>query len=883
MGLLDRAADRFRRVFAPPLITPTPSPTSAVRDIVDNPNDLPTSGYGGFGEWGGTQLLFNAITAFGTPNDPSWMNRWLPQRMLRRKELFALGRNALSFRAINLLGATATSEGWGVVIEDERITDKNALAKQVADYERRLAVPAKSARAIARGRQYGDAIVLLGIDDSVDGQIDFAKPVDPHGIRTIRWAVVIDRRDFEYHSLYGKDSEHFGEVESYQITDINGILEDGVRYGPASISYAGEDLSSALQRSAGQLIVHASRVLSFRTVDGFSTLDTLQDSLAAYIEAAGGIRTAAREASIVKYKIGQLIKKGWNENAGRAYSHMSLVDRAKNMYNAWVLDKDNEDVEMLNRNLAGVSDLTSPFMVWLAAALGIPVTVFWGVSPGGFGKGEAERDTWHESVYAFQTTTLEPQLTKLHGYILAAWDGPRLSPDIQRRIEFADLSPPDETQRSELRSKAISDLVRLKEADIIDRDEVRDSLPRDEFFAPVLSKKQATSLGPMAVGAITGSVAIMQAVYPTGVPIAAARALQRQVDPLRFTPDVVAEMYPDPDPATTPAAPDASSNVPASNVEPDTEDNESEDESTEGLAYSTDPIPTDAMEAADLAELFGLKRKQAGRITRAAREGKFRVWRFFGGKPRFSRAEVEAAWRRDNNLDNVPDETAGETETEAAAVTDAQPVRDWNADSLCVVIRCPDNVAVQCPYKPHDTSPPHITLAYVDGCPPEKLGDVIASLVNAFALLDPFEVTLGSLEYFTVDFGGEHRRVAYAGANFSVDARLYRQEIVDAINEAGLAVREYTNTTEFTPHVTLAYVDDLESYAGPVPRGSWRVDALEIWHGADRIAFALDGAAHDDYQARRQSKQATRRVLERVLAGPVAPLSGVAGEPENEP
>jgi len=827
---------------------------SAVRDVVDNPNDLPTAGYG---DWGGTQMLFNAITSFGTPNDPSWMNRWLPQRMLQRKELFALGRNALSFRAINLLGATATSEGWKIVVEDDRVPDKIALAKQVTAYETRLGILAKCARAICRGRQYGDAIVLLGIDDSKDGTIDFSKPVDPYGICSIRWAVVIDRRDFSYYKLAGSNSTSFSEVETYQITDINGVLEDGVRHGPNSISYAGNDLTDAMQRGSGQLLVHASRVLSFRTVDGYSTLDTLQDSLAAYIEAAGGIRTAARESSVVKYKISQLMKKGWNENAGLAYSHMSMVDRAKSLYNAWVLDKDHEDVESLNRNLSGVEGLTNPFMVWLAAALGVPVTVFWGVSPGGFGKGEAERETWHESVYSFQTTTLEPQLTKLHSYILAAWDGPRLSPNLARRIEFADLSPPDESKRSELRSRAIDDFAKLKREDILTRDEIRASLPRDEFFSPVLSTDQEedAGLGPMQVGAIAGTVAIMQAAYPAGVPIQSARALQRQVDPQRFTPEIVAEMYPEVptqqpaasapgETAPTPAQAPASASGPVDPLAPnkvDTTPEAVEEQDEVEVAWSRDPMPTDALEAAAIAKLPEINVPTV-RITNAIKAGKLRAWRVFGGKPRVSLRDVKAVLISENAMAPVETPpTSTSIPAEGGVADAATPVRDWDEKSFCVVLRCPDAIAVQCPYKPKEPSPPHVTFVYVDDVYPSECAALVDELRALFAEITPFGITLtGAVDYFDDPERTyyDSRRVAYAVTQFDIDVQALFAEVAEVVESFGLTVSRHGDG--FVPHVTLAYLSTgEETYDGRVPEGTWQATEATAMHDGECYSLPL--------------------------------------------
>ena len=184
-------------------------------------------------------------------------------------------------------------------------------------------------------------------------------------------------------------------------------------------------------------------------------------------------------------------------------------------------------------------------------------------------------------------------------------------------------------------------------------------------------------------------------------------------------------------------------------------------------------------------------------------------------------------------------QNAQESATPEAAA-DAVNVRDWDQNSLCVVIRCPNDIAAQVPYKPDDTSPPHITIAYVRSCPPTEIAQAIDALLLAFAELAPFEVVLHGLDYFRVDF--DNRKVAYTAANFSTDAQAVHNAISGALRGAGCEPSQYTNTERFTPHLTLAYLADLETYKGPVPQGSWQVDALEIWHGAERIAFALGSA-----------------------------------------
>jgi phage-related protein (TIGR01555 family) len=809
MGLFDR----FRRA-ANALRAPASVPLRHSPDIIDDPNKIPKDPGGGF--WGSASVLFNAITGIGTSRDPSSANLWVPQRSLHSWELFGMGRNALVGQALGKLGNTATREGWRVEITDERVEDPEAVSKQIAAYEQRLSTGARSARAVQRGRQYGQALVLLGIRD---GRA-FDQPVDTAAIKSIDWAVVIDKRDFYTHELYQADSKNFGQPRLFQITDINGVLEDGLRYGEVSYGYSA--LQEYTKETGGQLLVHTDRCLYFPTVDGLPLLDTLQDALGGFFEATSGIRTAARDHSTIVYKINAMIRKMWSADANLAAAHMAFVDRSKNAQNALILDKDNEDVVAMNRSLSGVPQLSDPFMVWLAAALAIPVTVLWGVSPGGFGKGDAERDTWHEEVRAFQTTVLVPQLQKLHGYILVAEDGCKLPFDTQRVIAFNDLSPPDEQVRSELRSKAISDLRMLGEGGYLSRNEVRASLPTDEYFHPVLDKEVVDKPAPAPVGVVTSGIALLQAVYPPeagGIPLESARAFMYQVDPEHFPIDAVLRIFPDPTPAT-PSAEGTAPIATATGADPDLEDATSEIDAELEALFSQNETPPDAKPAQEVAQAIG-RGVTAGQIQRRAKEGAFPVYRPPQGlnkrpRPLYSISEVKQAMV-------------------AQHATPSAPTSDWSETSLCIVIRLPAQLARWVPYKEKDTSPPHVTLVYAGECTPNQANEVRAlvdALMSTQALIT---LSCGAVDYFPPREEGVGP-VAYARIEGPLD-ELYAT-LLHGCEEIGLTCTTWGDV--FKPHCTLAYLPEGETvYEGPCPTGSWVVESVEVWYGDKRTQHPL--------------------------------------------
>lgn len=67
-----------------------------------------------------------------------------------------------------------------------------------------------------------------------------------------------------------------------------------------------------------------------------------------------------------------------------------------------------ETVSILTSTVGGISEILDRLMIALAAAAEMPVTVLFGVSPGGFGTGESEQKLWTARVEEFRRLELTP-------------------------------------------------------------------------------------------------------------------------------------------------------------------------------------------------------------------------------------------------------------------------------------------------------------------------------------------------------------------------------------------------------------------------------------------------------------------------------------------
>lgn len=817
MGIRDRISAAARQLLAAG--TPDAPPMASAADVIADPTALAQSSRGLLGDlWFSTQAMYNAVTGVGTQRDASFFNAWAVPRPLRRAELFGLGRNGIGYQALAKLPNTAMREGWRVVVTDPDVENTGEVSDKIAAYEKRLALPMHCARAMTRGRQYSEAMVVLGVDDGRS----MSEPVDVTRIRSIKWAAVIDVRYYQPAELYQADNENFTRVRTFRITDVNGFLEDGLRYGPNSLSFTSTTLPWEGRATGGELIVHRDRVMHFPTVDYLPLLETLQDSLGAFFETMSGIRTAARESSTVIYKVSDWLRKMWSENAPLAQQHMSLIDRAKSAMNAWVIDQKNEDVQITSRSLGGVADLANPPMVWLSAALAIPVTVLWGVSPGGFGKGEAERQTWHEEVRAYFAWAAEPEINRVAGYILAAQDGCNLPFNTQRVVELNDLSPPDEETRSKLRTEALDDLTKAYAAGGLTRDEYRTALAQldDDYFRVELTKEGKRVTKDALVGAITGTIEILTAVGQGLIPPESAEIALARLIPSSFDAAAAAELIapikarqPAASPASVANAPEAGTTTGA--APGDIEDDETGEEplSEVALAWSQNPIPPDATEASVIAKELKIP---TVRITRAHRAGMIEGWNVLGGKPRYSREEVQRVILQGNG--KLP------------AATDTRDGREPEAYSLAVMLRAPKDVAQWVPYRPEDPSAPHVTLLYGDA-EPSRVLTVVDAVRRVLAQTPALRIDVEGLDYFDKP----DERIAFARVKLTPELQALYAALADVYSAAGADVQHYLGS--FTPHITLAYLAPGEDYTGPVPPHGWTATGVEIWY--DSLALPI--------------------------------------------
>jgi phage-related protein (TIGR01555 family) len=306
-----------------------------------------------------------------------------------------------------------------IELGDPGVSGKEAeLADDTLQALNDLDAKGKFREALTWAQVYGGAVIVIGADDGGGDMASLAEPLNEDRIRSIKFLEVFDRFDLQIESEYDdpKDGlEKFTRPKTYRIVNYSGTR--------------GANLSSQ--------IVHESRCLRF---DGPLTSrrrriqnDGWSDSVYTKIDAlladfglswAGAAHLLSDFASAV-FKMAGLADAVAGGEDNLVIERMILMDKCRSMVRATPIDKDDEEYTRQPTPVSGLPELLDRFMLRLAAAADMPVTVLFGVSPAGLNSSaEGDLTIWYDSVESRQETDLRPPLTRLIDLLFASKDGP---------------------------------------------------------------------------------------------------------------------------------------------------------------------------------------------------------------------------------------------------------------------------------------------------------------------------------------------------------------------------------------------------------------------------------------------------------------------------
>lgn len=385
----------------------------------------------------------NAMTGLGHGvRDKAVQAIFYRGRKLNDDELETLFQeNWLAARVVEQPIEDALRQGFTVTAKIEADPEKSQeVASDIHDKLAELNANDSVKEAGIWGQLFGRAHVLVGISDGQ--RLD--KPVNEASIKSVEYLETYDARDISPHTYYDKP-EHsslpkYGRPEIYR-------------------------LSRQVGTKTSDDYVHESRLLTFggvRSTARFrvrnewrdpSALQRVNEVIRGYETTWQAVEVLMQSASQGVYKVQDLINMTSIPGGEEALAtRMRVIDMARSVAKALVVDAERESFEMVSTSFAGIPEILDKFMLRLAGAANRPVTVLFGQAPAGLNAtGESDIRLWNNRVQAEQRT-LQPEIERLIELVCLAKDGPTkgVVPD-RFEVVFPPLWTPTAKERLEMK------------------------------------------------------------------------------------------------------------------------------------------------------------------------------------------------------------------------------------------------------------------------------------------------------------------------------------------------------------------------------------------------------------------------------------------------
>ena len=375
-----------------------------------------------------TDSWMSAITGIGTARDKAKTTRFVAGVGMSDETLEALyNEDDIAARVCELLPGEALREGFDVEVESDDQTSISESKDIGASIERehvRLDTARIVNDAAVWARVFGGGAIIVGADDGATPE-ELALPLNEKAIVSINFLTAIDRRHLTPATWYNDPtSDKYGMPSAYRMT-------------PTVVSARSVAGAYASDPRTSTLIVHETRLVLIdgervtirqrQLNDGFgaSVLQRMHDVMQAFNASWGAVANLMQDAAQAKFKIQGLIDMISAGNEAVLQKRMAIVDYNRSVSRAVLLDAELEDFTRDAYSFAGVPDLLDRWMLRMAAAARMPVTMLMGQSPAGMdATGASDRQIWFDTVSAYQSNKIAPAIERITKLITLAKNGP---------------------------------------------------------------------------------------------------------------------------------------------------------------------------------------------------------------------------------------------------------------------------------------------------------------------------------------------------------------------------------------------------------------------------------------------------------------------------
>lgn len=359
----------------------------------------------------------NAITGLGTARDKLTAHTPIVSFQLPDQTLEALhSDDDICAKIVEKLPSDALRNSFTITLDAAQSDDAVTVGKQIDRALAQLHADEALREAWIWGRLYGFGAIYVGADDGLDPR----EPLNIERVKTLSHLTVLRRSQLQRDTYYEDiRAPNFGQPKTYRI-----------------INYATPQGVSAQRVWSGETIVHESRLLKFRGVltsrwGARSSMDwddsvlqrvfqSVQASSSTWM-AAAHLMTDASQGVLKLQNLMQLMTAAGEQ---RLQQRVRLFDIGRSVARAYLLDQ-NESFERVPTPFTGIPELLDRFMMRVAAAADMPLTILFGRSPAGLNAtGESDTRAWYDQVATVRSHQLTPPIEQLVKLIMATDSGP---------------------------------------------------------------------------------------------------------------------------------------------------------------------------------------------------------------------------------------------------------------------------------------------------------------------------------------------------------------------------------------------------------------------------------------------------------------------------
>lgn len=343
----------------------------------------------------------NDLLGIGNERDRRMQTSYNFQMPMQRQELENLFENSWAGNRVVTLLPDEMTRAWRKVAWEDSGEDEDSVI-DFTDEEERLDVESKFVEALYWARLYGGALIIPGIRGISDDELSEPLDIESVGKGDLEYLHVIDRWRVAYDGQWDYDprSPHFGLPTHYI------LAESSVRlHWTRVIRVDGKKVPYFSFRRNGMW--HA------------SVLQCLINNLKNYDTATAALAIMLFESNVdVIGQSGLAMALTKKDGATKATDRWTQAAILKAMSRILVLDKDTEEYNRHPYSFSGVEGIYDKICQDLAGAADVPLTKFFGQSPGGLNSpGDSEDKNFNRHVAARQKTQATPVIRQIDQFL----------------------------------------------------------------------------------------------------------------------------------------------------------------------------------------------------------------------------------------------------------------------------------------------------------------------------------------------------------------------------------------------------------------------------------------------------------------------------------